>query len=202
MLVALILARPAPPFPPPPPRPDADLGLPPAAVVCKATLVVVTRALLPQWLEELQRWAPSLRVACYPGDFLEPESPPAAAAPAAGAGARRRPGCTAKRALEVCCAADVVVLTYDELTAMKEMAGRGAGGMGGATCADVVRYGGVRWWRVCLDEAQARLAPASPKQPRCRQLGATTGSNMMTCYNALLCCFLCIVVLFLMYETL
>lgn len=36
----------------------------------KATLVVVTRAIKPQWMAELQRWAPGLRVLSFPEDFL------------------------------------------------------------------------------------------------------------------------------------
>ena len=137
MLAALILAR---PFDPAVPDTSANgqLMLQRAAkhmpTRVKATLVVVTQAIEAQWVAELRRWAPGLKVARFPADFIGSSNP-------------------AARAVRVASSHDVVVTTYDDMTLMARD-GLGPG------LAKAMREE-ISWWRVVLDEAQTVFNAAS-----------------------------------------
>lgn len=53
------------------------------------------------------------------------------------------------QAVRLCAESDVVVITYEELNKLKETPDGGVWKV-----ADIIRFGGICWWRVVLDEAQ------------------------------------------------
>ncbi|KAK9844148.1 hypothetical protein WJX81_006007 [Elliptochloris bilobata] len=113
---------------------------------CGATLIVCPASILRQWHDEIRRHthAGALRVVVYEGQE----------APAGGRSGGRR----AAVAAADLAAADVVLTTYD---ALRRDVHRGADGGEARALRRRKRYQALptpltrlRWWRVCLDEAQ------------------------------------------------